>query len=398
MITLPKSFETTLLAHLKKTYLGASKAANPWNAKDVWFFSKGVAALNRSYTVSRATRHGNYFNDPVMRSGYLAYYLPVNAMKAYQIFSRFETVENKTEIRIADIGAGPLSMSLGLIFALIEKIAQKGVLPRKMILSIDAYEQNKKILSDGVEILNGFLKKEELQSALEVRVKQRVGDLNRFHFPKEKYDVILCGNLLNEYDKREDQWHLVKQMIASFCQKDTWMFFLEPASKKVSRDLQQLRDTLIEKTDLAVLAPCLHQKTCPLNLVEKADWCHFQQNWQTPDFIQEFDKLLDQKKSYLLYSYLLMRQGKALAPVRKTNEFVAITDLMKEKGSLEIVGCGPAGRVRFIRFSSDESENNANFSRLLRGMKFSIENYHDTGIFELNLKVCLKKKDRVNLP
>ena len=79
---LPSSFEKTLLSYLKKTYLKNKNAIPQWGLRDVQYFSKGIIELNNSFTETRSERRVNYFNDPVMRSGYLAYFLPVNAVRA----------------------------------------------------------------------------------------------------------------------------------------------------------------------------------------------------------------------------------------------------------------------------------------------------------------------------
>lgn len=385
---LPPFFESELLHYLKKSYLKNKNIIPEWGLRDARYFSKGIISLNQSFTETRATRRLNYFNDPLMRSGYLAYFLPVNAMKMLQILmQRDELLKN--EITLADVGAGPLTLSFGFLFFVLEKLK----LGQKMKIVIDAYEQNKKILIDGQNLMQDFLKH---HPALEVKINHRVGDLNRMHLPQRDYDYVLVGNFLNEYEKREDQWQVTKKLLSQFFGKQGKLIMLEPASKKISRDLQHLRDVILKNTEFVVIAPCLHQETCPLNLTAKSDWCNFQQSWVAPPFIRDFDELTELKKTYLMYSYLFMTKGFTLKKVPDKTQFVAISDLMKAKGRLEVIGCGPAGRVRFIRSHRDQTEANHDFDQLRRGVEFTMPDYIASDAFQLNVNVPVKKKDRVH--
>lgn len=384
---LPPSFEKTLLSYLKETYLKNRNAIPQWGLRDAKYFSKGIIELNDSFTQARSERRANYFNDPVMRSGYLAYFLPVNAVKVLQILMQRDEFM-KSQITMADVGAGPLTMSFGFLFFVLAKLKPG----EKIKIVIDAYEQNKKILVDGQNLMQNFLKH---HPAIDVRVNHCVGDLNRMNLPQRDYDYVLVGNLLNEYEKREDQWQVTRKMLARFFGKQGKLVMLEPASKKISRDLQQLRDVILKNTDFVVIAPCLHQETCPLNLTAKSDWCNFQQQWVAPQFIRDFDELTELKKTCLMYSYLFMTKGIAQKNVPDKTQFVAISDLMHAKGRYEIIGCGPAGRVRFIRAHRDQSEENHDFDQLWRGMQFTMPDYVTENSFQLNVNVPVKKKDRV---
>jgi hypothetical protein len=68
---------------------------------------------------------------------------------------------------------------------------------------------------------------------------------------------------------------------------------------------------------------------------------------------------------------------------------------MKEKGRLEVVGCGPAGRVRFIRAHRDMTKSNEDFERIRRGTKFSAPDFEPKPDFELNRNMPLIAKERI---
>lgn len=391
---LPAAFEKALLGYLKRTYLKKGRADSPWNQRDTEYFARGIVELNRSFTETRSQKAFNYLNDPIMRSGYLAYFLPVNAMKAYGILNRFHTPDLKKErIRVADIGAGPLTLSFGLLFHLTNELEKFP--DAKITLQIDAFEQNKKIVTDGRGILFDYLRESGLEKRISVQIRDFSGSFFTHLRGAGTYDYLLLGNILNEFDERSDQVSLVLRILSQLSKSSTMALFIEPGSKKFTRDLQAVRDEILEATDYRIQAPCLHQSKCPLNLTAKSDWCNFNEAWQAPQFIRDFDELTELKKSFLLYSYLLLKNDVASAPKNSKKDFLAISDLMKEKGRLEVVGCGPAGRVRFIRAHRDMTKSNEDFERIRRGTKFSAPDFEPKPDFELNRNMPLKAKERI---
>src|SRR5690349_3720160 len=111
MLEFPAHLEKLILDYLKKAFLDPRKmkgAGESFNEKDFKYFSRGAGLLSEAYTVERETLPKNYFNDPVLRSGYLLYFLPVNYLKIIRIFEQFSPQELVSgKIRILDIGCGP---------------------------------------------------------------------------------------------------------------------------------------------------------------------------------------------------------------------------------------------------------------------------------------------------
>ncbi len=417
LLNFPITLEDTILAYLKAHYIKKSFASSRWNSKDVAYFSRGIVALNEGFTQNKTGRHLDYFNDPVMRSGYLAYFLPVNIMKAYGIFRQHPVVtEIPRQIFVADVGAGPLTLSFAFILHLQE---QAHLIKERCHVVIDAYDINRKILVDGEQLLIDYLKRAKLDDKITVSIHLNAVDVHRAHLKSNRYDFILMGNFINEFEERDEQQRLLHRILAAWSDVHTKILFLEPGSKKVTRDLQALRDQLIESGEYTVLAPCLHQHTCPLNLTAKGDWCNFTQDWCAPDFIKDFDEITDLKKKYLLYSYLLMEVSTcrradvstlrcsdvSTSARQHIGTFIAISDVMREKGRLEVVGCGPAGRIRFVRSNNDASEANRDFEWIRRGQVFNVETSLPAGRhggrtslpddhFQLNINVPVKKETK----
>lgn len=372
---IPRAFIEGLRTHIKNNYGPKSFVGKPWTEFDTSYFAKGIVRLNDSFTLSRSEKSLNYFNDPIMRSGYLAYYLPVNAAKAASIFLKHLTAKDlpgdSQTLRIVDFGSGPLTQTLGFLFAL-EQMLARGNCPLPKTVTVCAVEQNRRIIDEGRTLIKNYLAASPLGTKIQLIIKPITADLLRLR-SGEPSDLLLFGNVLNEIPLRNEQNDLVFRLLNHWSAPNSLILFLEPAAKKISRDLQNLRDALLEKTDLKLLGPCLHHMTCPLNQVAKGDWCHFYQSWQAPLFIREFDRVTKLKKSVLMYSYLMFKRGSEAAKYR-SNQFVAISDLLISKGRQEIIGCGPAGRIRFVRSNRDRSEDNHGFDLINRGTNFSATN------------------------
>ncbi|MBU0505876.1 MAG: small ribosomal subunit Rsm22 family protein [bacterium] len=374
-------FESNLKIYLKNNYLKKTRAQADWIKQDTQYFSKGVIRLNELFTTQRTQRRFNYFDDPVLRSGYLAYFLPVNAYKVYHLLrTNHSHIHLKDKIRIVDLASGPLTMSFGFLLYLLDK----GLAQNKTIqIEIMAFEQNKKILNDGIKLMKAFLFVLKGNSDLDIRVHITPcqTDLNRSIPERKPCDILFSGNFFNELSTREQQITAMDRFIRSFCHQDTLMVFIEPGTKKISRDLQELRDAFHAERTWRVLAPCVCHNSCPFNIVHKGDWCHHEIEWQTPSYIQDFDKAVGLKKQYLLYSYLMLTNRLVQkAAVVKKDVYVAVSHIMSMKDGYEFLGCGVDGLTRFQLFTNNISQNNHAFKKLRRGSVFKFQ-------------ICSEKKD-----
>lgn len=388
--TIPQLFTKTLLAFIKKTYLKGPNASKSWNKQDTLYFSKGILKLSQGFTSQRGDRYQDYFNDPVLRSGYLSYFLPVNLAKVLSILEKHQVTWSKKSLHIVDVGAGPLTMTLALVLHLIENQPQ---LKDTIKITVDVYEMNAKVANEGAQILQNLVQK-GWGSKAHLKVNVHSGNVFHKKFPVKKADFILLGNVLNEFKTRTQQSQMMQKLFKAFGRKDTHVLMMEPGTKKDSRDLQVLHDEILEKTSYKVLGPCLHQNSCPLNSVAKADWCHFKQLWEAPRFLLEFDKITKLKKYYLLYSYLFLQNIEQLEEYA-SSDFVAISDVMKVKGRDDVIGCGPAGRIRFSLRSYDVSAENKDLTKLIRGEFFSVPELKGREGFEIDGRELVKKKMEV---
>lgn len=375
MLQFPPELTEILLSYIKQAYLKKSLKArcSPFNEHDFRYFSRGAGRLSQAFTEERESRPDNYFNDPVCRSGYLLYFLPVNFLKIVRIFEQGDTRELVTgKIRVLDLGSGPGTSMLGLM-AFYESLLRAKKIGDAW-LEFTLADKNHAVLRDARhlhELYAAKLRQPGFNSACFTKdCDLKKGDLKRI-LRNYRYHYIVLGNILNEFSDRASQVNFIKEVLDHLDPQKGKLVIIEPAAKTTSRNLQFLRDQLVTRDKLAfVHAPCLHQEVCPLNVVNKRDWCHFYFSWDRPKFIEKVDRLIGNQKDWLACSYLVLSHGKRLAMSQEEthrNTWRVISNRMPSKGKLELVVCGPPGRYHLTRLDRDRSSINKTFGDLRRG-------------------------------
>ncbi len=112
------------------------------------------------------------------------------------------------------------------------------------------------------------------------------------------------------------------------------LLFLEPSTQEAGRNLQLLRQKLIEK-GFHVWAPCTHQMPCPLLQHSKTDWCHNRIHATLSKRLEKIETHLPIKNQTLTYSYLLMRRD----PPLPTTQGRVIGDTLYERGKVRQAYC-----------------------------------------------------------
>lgn len=363
MLKMPPSWEHLLKGYLKRTFYSDTRRRPfadraDFTEGDYRFFAEGVRDLNLAFTQERHSLPKNYFNRKELRSGYILYFLPVNALKVTALLKDLPLPPpykgGGEKMRVLDIGSGPGTGMLGAMAHLENQ-------PENQTAEWTLVDQNRSILQDAAALHDG------------ARMRCLVADLaterpSRF-FSGEKFDLILSINFLSELS-RERRLTLVEQLIRHHLADSGRFLIIEPALRQTTRELMELHDRLVERRSAAVLAPCLHQAACPMLAANNRDWCHTYLEWERPPWIEKIDRLVGIRKDYLKCSYLVLGQvGTPLtAPLPDT--WRVVSGPLNSKGKSERLLCGPAGLpnlVRITRLDRDRSEANFDFDRLQRG-------------------------------
>ncbi len=394
---MPSFWESLIKGYVKKTfYADTRKKAFADRADftegDYRFFTTGVRELNLAFTQERGFLPKNYLNRKEMRSGYILYFLPVNALKvaallentwtgppphpllseAAPLWGNKEGERGEVDLAILDVGSGPGTGMLGTMLYLENLMNRMGV--KKIQLRWILIDQNRQALEDAAALhdltLDRIRKKfPDRQISSEVRLV--TGDLFSGRLPKipeaSSADLILCLNVMGEL-ARDRRLPLVKNLLQHHLAPHGRLLVMEPALRITTRDLMSLRDSLLEEEAGFVYAPCLHQAACPMLKANHRDWCHTYIPWERPAWIEKIDRLVAIRKDYLKCAYILL--GKEEPKTAPKDIWRVVSGPLNSKGKSERLLCGEGALpdlMRITRLDRDASKENQDFDRLERG-------------------------------
>ncbi|MEZ4814655.1 MAG: small ribosomal subunit Rsm22 family protein [Bdellovibrionota bacterium] len=268
----------------------------------------------------RGRRPDNYLNQEAYFSAYLAYYFPLHLPELYWVLDQAKKRSFvPTFKRVLDVGSGPGTLSLSLLFWL-----QKENLgfPEELVL----WDQSEKALK--------FAKEKVKTISDKTRVR-----FEKVHLPRtpkeEPFDLIVMGHVLNEWGAgprfREKKQAVLKQVLQQLSPEGS-LIILEPPLREPTLDLMVIRDEL-QQAGYRIVGPCPQSFTgCPL-LLDKLGWCYAQPpRAQFKDqgftvFDRHIEKLLSIKLTQQSFSYLWVTRKKEDPTVKKPKEVaISVTD------------------------------------------------------------------------
>ncbi|MBL7543879.1 MAG: hypothetical protein JNL11_08685 [Bdellovibrionaceae bacterium] len=127
-----------------------------------------------------------------------------------------------------------------------------------------------------------------------------------------------------------------------------YVIIIEPSTQKEGRRLSETRDVLISK-DYEIIAPCTHQKDCPLLRHSQRDWCHDRIFFKKPKWMAQIEKDLPFRNDSLTFSYLIAFKKALMKPEWQAPEGPLMGrltgDILPEKGKSKQLVCFDEQRV-----------------------------------------------------
>jgi hypothetical protein len=368
----------------------------PFEKEDVRFFSKGVKELSELFTEERPEQIPAYFQHPKFRSAYLLYFLPLQMAKFVSLFemhnaaiqAALEHGRKQGVLRIADLGAGPGTASIGFLLRLLQ--ARGGDLPP---VELYWFDTQRAIMEDGKALVQAL---SDQFPRLRGKVSVHLHSANWWDAPAKldsPMSLILLGHVMNEaktlpnrfqardeeellnlpegnedYESPEDDSHENESSEAEAPKKPKietiWadllekaegggVLFVEPAAKVTSQFLSRLRNRLfqtetIEKTATMLWGPCPHAETCPLSYGK--DYCHFSVPTRVPGkWFADFSKALGSERLWLKFSYLWITSNDQRSPKRNPAQKLVISDPLSKAGDVLICEPERPGRINTAR-------------------------------------------------
>lgn len=333
----------------------------------------GVVALSRMMTRSRHLLSGRYLSDPLLRKAYCEYFLLANEQKVHlpltELLLHPRALAGRDTLAVLDVGTGPGTSLLGVHGFFAARARQ----PRLAFTAVDRVGEN---LAEAVRLLRERGPGTALRT-LNAPLEEIPSRL------KERYDLIIFSNVLNELYAAEDDRAIrraapVRDILRTLLAEDGSAVIIEPALRETSRDLLLVRDALFQE-GITVYSPCLLRDRCPA-LINPKDWCHEDVPWDPPALVREIDRCAGLRKDSLKFSYLVLRKDRlALADILPESSFRVVSEPLVSRGKTELFLCGPGGRKTIVRFDKDRREENGNFETLRRGMAVSFTGLLDEG-------------------
>jgi ribosomal protein RSM22 (predicted rRNA methylase) len=405
------------IADLLGTRLNLQQGPSPRTDLSLGELARGVAELSSIYTVRRQDLSGRLLRDPILREAYLAYFLPANVAKVRSILREIHAhpasiIFLRPNPRVLDLGCGPGTQLLGFLGFWAE---DPSIWDSLDCVAVDAVEAN---LRESQVLFDGFSTCiQEAKPTAGCRIHTVVADLTCIRSLRLEglYDFILLGSVLNELFP-EGEWltrrhQLLSTVVTRWLAPQGFLILVEPALKETSRQLLQLRDCLLDSTDLKVYSPCVHSNHCPaVSPQNPRDWCHEDRSWQPPELIRQLDLLIGNRKDSLKFSYVVLSRldisirdarvgkgqgnfpGSARVPGLNTSNapldpvlahrgtgplaqktpsdsviWRVVSEVLEEKGKTSVFLCGEYGRLKATMLWKHASDANRALSNLDRG-------------------------------
>lgn len=292
---------------------------------------KLAAAVSRLSTAYVENHPPQQLSDGDRRA-YAAYYGPGGALKVVAVLE--ELVRRgwrppTAVLRLADLGAGPGTATLGV--ALANRLLRWEARIEASLLDRDP-------AWDPWLLLDPFVRSGEL------RLTRIAAVLEAENWNAGKpFDLMIAANTLVELGHEiAELGGLLHAQAERALAAGGVLAILEPATRDATRRLHALRDDLLTR-GFCVVAPCLHQKRCPM-LARAEDWCHEVRPWEQPRYHRRLDHLTRLDKRRLQFSYLALSRGVVGEPAPERAARVVST-VLREKGRTRFRTCDASGRL-----------------------------------------------------
>ncbi len=299
-----------------------------------------------------------YLNDDIALRAYAVYFGTANMLKLHRALreiARIDAAPRRDVLRVLDLGAGTGTGLWGLAAWLRPDRSD----PRPVPLDITLVDVSRAALTLADESAR-WLSANVFDGAL--HASTRFCDIDRYT-DAGSYDLIIVANTLNELSDPGDR---LLEICTERLAPGGSVLLLEPALRTASRALLHLR-TRAATDGWTIAAPCFRQGVCPALDAEK-DWCHADDGWERPAWIEELDRSTGTVKLSLKYSYLVLnRSGATLGgALGATDPQRVVSHAAREKGRTRAYLCGEAGRFPCMQNTRDVSEANRAFARAER--------------------------------
>lgn len=280
---------------------------------------------------------------------------------------------------VVDIGCGVGATSAGLALSLAASDAP---------LRITGVDRDPAAL----EVWAAVVERCAAIAGVQVEAQPTIGDASTF-VVDEDVDLVLCQAALNEMlaprataDGELEHDARTREIVRAWATRATTVL-IEPALRILTRPLHALRDALVAAGGVRVLAPCPHQRACPM-LASPRDWCHEIRPWRTTPRVAEIDRATKRRDERVKYSFVVLAAAgpcdahvgavgasptAAPTPPSRLGARL-VSDALVSKGKVERFVCCGDGALRRLRvLDRERTHDSALLATAERGAMVTIE-------------------------
>jgi hypothetical protein len=315
--------------------------------------AKAVARLSDLYTSGRdalAREQADAAHLAAKREYFLASDAPKVALALDECAARSEAFARLVAletVRVTDLGAGVGATSTGFLAWLAGARAARGI-ATPVRVELHAVELGE----PAARAYEASVKAAAAAAGMTVALKIEARDFRKFTPPPS--DLILCQTALNELLVGPEHARETVQMVSGWSRAAP-LLVIEPALKATTRALMALRDALLALGGAHVVAPCLHQKPCPMRARE-GDWCHEARVVEPTARVAAIDAIVGRRDGRALYALLATAPGPAPS-VHPPNAVRVVTGTLGSRGKTERLVCRGDGELRLMRLLDRETRD-----------------------------------------
>ena len=331
--------------------------------------AKSVERLSDLYTTGRgalAREQADASHLAAKREYFLASDAPKVALALEECAARsaaFARLATAEVLRVTDLGAGVGATSVGFLAWLAAARGEHGGAPVRVELhAVELGEPAARAYEASVQAAAAA-------AGVQIAIRVEARDFRRIA-PAASTDLILCQTAINELLTGPEHERETAQLVHTWA-RSAPLLVIEPALKTTTRALMALRDTLLALGGAHVVAPCLHQRPCPMRARE-GDWCHEARRTEPTPRVAAIDRLVGRRDERALFAFLATAPGPA--PMHDgVTQVRLVTDTLGSRGKTERLVCRDDGELRLMRLLDREvRDGNRAFLEAERGAVVAI--------------------------
>ncbi len=282
---------------------------------------RALEELFSLFTAGRARlRRTSYLDDPRYRTAYLRYHVPLNFARAAWVLAQVRAVLPDVDRleHVVDLGAGLGSASLATLH----------VLPGAPLREYTLFDRSRAALKVARHLLERSAGPSPGGTAPAIRT--RAATLPPVPEIPSAALVWMCM-LLNELGidgPKDERPETFVEHVTARIPPGSVLILIEPAQREPGRRLLAVHDAFVASGAWRVLAPCTHDRACPLVAIRSRPWCHFHFEWRHHEYVRRVASPLGLSSPRSSLAFLAVGRGETATP-RFRGAARVVGDVMK---------------------------------------------------------------------